>query len=330
MKRVLIITGAAGDAQGWGDLGVTETLRDALLAGGYEARIEFVRSLDDFKRALDTRTFDIVWSALYHIGAEADIVGQNLDEAAWLADILDRRRIPYIGPSARTMRQLIDKSWTHRILSNADIAVPNHHEVPAGQQLPEVAFPAFVKPSCESRSVGISDASVVHDRNQLARQVAEVHQRYRQPALIEAYLPGPEYTVLMLANGSGQEFLTGVVEVEACYYGKYPILRADMRGVGITRIAIPETRVQEAAELCRQAVGALNCLDHVRVDMRVDGQGKLRIIEVNGIPGLKPGKSWSPQIYSLYHPLAEGALAEYRQLVRRIVASSLERYGING
>jgi len=328
MQRVLIITGPAGDAQGWGDLSVTETLCETLNSGGKSAEIRFVETLADFRRAIEQSTFDIVWSALYYISPQADIIGLNADEDAWLADILDRRQIPYIGPSALTMKQLINKTWTHEILDKAGVAVPSHCQVDMGARPPDIDFPAFVKPSGESRSIGISDASVVHTPEELARQVAHIHARFEQPALVEDYLPGQEYTVLMLANGPGQEFLSGVVSVDAAHYGKYPILRADMRGVGITKIAVPQTRVAEAVLLGRRAVTTLNCLDHVRVDMRVDARERLRIIEVNGIPGLKPVKSWSPQIYSLYHPAPQGAAAEYRQLVHRIVDSGLERYGL--
>lgn len=328
MKNVLIITGPGGDAQGWGNLSVTETLCDALNADGKSAKIAYVNTMDDFMRAIDGNSYDIAWSALYYITDKEDIIGQNVDDDAWLADIFDRKQIPYIGPSALTMKQLINKTWTHRILSEHNVAVPTHNQVDVGEALPDVQFPSFVKPSCESRSIGISDDSVVNNREELAARVRHIHERYEQPALIEDYLPGAEYTVLMIGNGKNQEFLPGVVTVKGNAYGKYPILRSDMRGVGITQIGIPERRAEDANRLCKAAVDALNCLDHVRVDMRFDANDQIRIIEVNGIPGLKPIKSWSPQMYTLYHGSPEGPQADYQKLVHRIVESGLERYNL--
>ena len=327
MKKVLIITGPAGDAQGWGDLAVTETLRDALCTNGKTAEIAFVESMDDFTRAIQTRTFDIIWSSLYHISGKADIIGLSVADDAWLADRFDALGLPYIGPNALTMKQLINKTETHGILHAAGVAVPAHHQIDAGEEMPRIKFPAFVKPSCESRSVGISDDSVVENRAQLADRVAFIHAEFEQPALVEEYLPGQEYTVLMLANGRRQEFLPGIVTLDG-QYGRYPILRADLRGVGVTKIKRPETLADEAVSLCRQATATLNCLDHVRVDMRLDCAGQLRIIEVNGIPGLKPIKSWSPQIYTLYHASPQGPAHDYRNMVNLIVDSALERYGI--
>jgi D-alanine-D-alanine ligase len=308
---------------------VTRTLCDALNFNGKSAAIAYVETMDDFKQALNSHTFDIVWSALYHISDKEDIIGLNIDEDAWLADIFEHRQIPYIGPNSLTMKQLIHKTTTHRILRRSNIAVPAHHEAASGEALPEISFPAFVKPSCESRSVGISDESVVNTRQELEARVRYIQDVYEQPALIEDYLPGAEYTVLMIGNGDRQEFLPGVVTVAGGAYGKYPILRSDMRGVGITKIGIPQTCADDAVNLCKAAVNALNCLDHVRVDMRLDGDGQLKIIEVNGIPGLKPVKSWSPQMYTLYHRSPEGPMKDYQNLVHRIVESGLARYNLS-
>jgi D-alanine-D-alanine ligase len=199
MTTILLITGPAGDAQGWGDLAVTQSLCRAIQDNGFDSRICFVSTMDEFHNTMQAGGFDMVWSALYHISDKSDIIGKGSGQ--WLADYFDAHAIPYIGPDSTTMKQLIDKTQTHDILSSRGISVPFHIEISLEQPLPEMRFPAFVKPSCESRSVGISDDSVVHTQEELARQVAYIHDRFDQPALVEEYLPGDEYTVLMLGNG---------------------------------------------------------------------------------------------------------------------------------
>ncbi len=62
--------------------------------------------------------------------------------------------------------------------------------------------------------------------------------------------------------------------------------------------------------------------------MRVDRAGKLRIIEVNGIPGLKPHKSWAPQIFTLYHGSPLGEEEDYLRLIEAIVNAAGRRYGL--
>lgn len=330
MKRVLLITGPGGDAQGWGDMKVTESVREALASGGASAEIAYVENQGEFLRRIERRDFDIAWSALYFVSERADVIGASGEGTMWVADELDARGIPYIGPSSLTMKQLIEKHETHRILAQNGVRVPANRVVAIGEVLPEVSFPAFVKPDTESRSVGISDRSVVHDRQELEAQVAFVHQTLAQAALVEDYLPGDEYTVLMLGNGRHQELLPGIVRVDPAHYGKYQILRSDLRGVGLTHIFIPDSseRAEEAKDLTLRATAALKCWDHVRLDMRVDSENHLRIMEVNGIPGLKPIKSWSPQIYSLYHPSPEGPAGAYRDMLQLILRSAWERNGL--
>ena len=179
--------------------------------------------------------------------------------------------------------------------------------------------------------VDAGNVNVVHNAKELRQRVRYVHEKLEQAALIEEYLPGDEYTVLMLGNGRLQEILPGLVTVDKNHFGRHQILRSDLRGVGLTKISIPSEkgRAEEASALTKKATDALKCWDHVRVDMRVDAQGRLRVMEINGIPGLKPVKSWSPQIYSLYHPSPGGTAEEYRNMLHLIVHSALERYGIH-
>ncbi len=329
MKKITLITGPGGDAQGWGDRRVTECMRDALVAGGFDAAIAWVETPADFEHAIADQPCDIIWSALYYITPRADIIGLSAGGNLWVADLLDARGIPYIGPNAQAMKNLIDKAATHRILQAHGMRVPANHLALPGVNLPEVAYPAFVKPCAESRSVGISDESVVHTPEELARRARYIHNTFKQAALIEEYLPGREYTVLVLGNGARQECLPGVVKVDPALYGKYRILRSDLRGVGVTRISIPSERSEEARQLACKAAAALDCHDHVRLDMRVDARGSLKIIEANGIPGLKPLKSWSPQIYALYHPTTDPAEG-YRRMLCQIAQSALERHGLAG
>jgi len=106
------------------------------------------------------------------------------------------------------------------------------------------------------------------------------------------------------------------------------VLRADLRGVGLTHIHPPGPRSDEAADLAIQAANAMNCLDHVRIDIKTDAAGALRIMEVNGIPGLKPHKSWGPQLYTLHHHSPGGETEDYQRLVKTVVESALGRYGL--
>lgn len=317
---VVLVTGAGGDAQGWGNMQVTQAVKDAIIANGYDCRIVLAENRKEMIAGLNAGKCSIVWSALYFFTTREDIIGIPPD-AVWVADVLDELHIPYIGPSAQTMKNLIGKFDTHEILTANGVSVPKHLLCPPSTCGEVDFFPAFVKPNGESRSVGINENSVVETPEALAKQVKFIQDELQQAALIEEYLPGREYTVLVIGNGENREILPGRVTVAPEHYGKYPVLRSDLRGVGLTHVSIPEEHQEDAAALAAAACDALGCDDHVRIDMREGADGKLRIMEVNGIPGLKPVKSWSPQIYTLYHACED----PYTALIGTIVSCALHR-----
>jgi D-alanine-D-alanine ligase len=326
--KVLLLTGPGGDAQGWGDMTVTTAVAEAATAVGHDARISFVETETEFLRAIDGGGFDIVWSALYYITPNSRFIGRG-EDGLWVADVLDGRGVPYVGSSSRTMREMINKFRTHEALAARGVAVPAHHLVRRGDDVSPIRYPAFVKPMGESRSVGINDDSVVSNADELMRQVQWIEREFRQAALVEDFMPGDEFTTLVIGNGPMRECLPGLVTVEPQHYGRHKVLRADLRGVGLTKISRPPARADEARALAGQAAGAMGCLDHVRIDIKTDSAGMLRVMEVNGIPGLKPHKSWAPQIYSLYHGSPEGEMTDYRNLIRAVVDSACVRCNLS-
>ena len=325
--RVLLLTGPGGDAQGWGDMRVTESVAEAATAMGHPSRIVSVETESAFLEAVDAGGYDIIWSALYYITPNEKFIGRG-EGGMWVADVLDGKGIPYIGSNSQTMKDMIDKHQTHRTLAARGVPVPAHHLVGVGDDVSAVQYPAFVKPMGESRSVGINDDSVVNTEEELRRQVAWIASEFQQAALVEDFMPGDEYTVLVVGNGATRQCFPGLVTVAPQYYGKHKVLRADLRGVGLTKVSVPPARGDEAAALASQAADAMRCLDHVRIDMKTDAAGALRIMEVNGIPGLKPHKSWGPQLCTLYFRSPRGEMDDYRRLVRTIIESAGERYGL--
>ena len=317
--KVILVTGEGGDAQGWGNMHVTEEVCASIKRNGHDCEIVCAETPDELEQGLAKAGRGLVWSALYFFSGKSEIIG-NSDNAVWIADLLDNWGIPYIGPSSAVMKSLISKYDTHEILTKAGVSVPRHTICPPSTASDIDYFPAFVKPNGESRSIGISDRSVAENMAQLTAQIDYINKELGQGALVEEYLPGREYTVLVIGNGRHQEILPGRVTVAEEHYGKYHILRSDLRGVGLTKVSIPEEHYDEAVALADAACKALGCKDHIRIDMREDAASHLRIMEVNGIPGLKPVKSWSPQIFSLYHPGPDS----YDRLIGTIIAAAAE------
>src|SRR5210317_49971 len=116
--------------------------------------------------------------------------------------MLDMLGIPYTGSDPLTLGLCLDKRRTKEILAHNGIATPlftvieSPTEIPAG-----LDYPLMVKPTLEGSSKGVTDKALVRNRNELVRQLDWVLNTYRQPALIEEFLPGREFTVALIGNG---------------------------------------------------------------------------------------------------------------------------------
>jgi len=308
-------------------MATTMRLRDALTSMGAEATVLYVESAEVLLDRLRSRSFDIVWSSLYYISSNIDFIGTNAS-GTWVHDMLDRMEIPYVGSGALSMKRMLDKAKTNALLVEHGVDVPWQHVVELGTvDVPDVSFPAFVKPCFESESTGVAEGSVVLSRAELTDRIAYVHREFAQTAVVEEYLPGREFTVSMLGNGAARECYSIENVINSAAYTRFPIITKELKREGWLDFRIPHG---DAARLHAQAAAAaraLGCEDHVRIDVREDARGRVKVIEINGIPGLNPINSRSLVIYGLY----QRALAPddvFRLLIKRIVVAALARYGL--
>lgn len=224
-----------------------------------------------------------------------------------------------------TMAATLDKAVAKRLVRDqgvptADFALLRHAEDAQGVSL---GFPLFVKPVAEGTGKGCEAASVVTDRAELAAAAENLIGRFRQPVIAESFLPGREFTVGILGNGTSAQVI-GVLEiivrpeVEDRVYSFENKEECESRV--IYRLADDEEAVL-AGRLALAAYEALDCRDAARVDMRSDARGVPQFLEVNPIAGLHPTHSDLPM-------LTEFSGRSYDWLIGGILDAAAERHGI--
>lgn len=325
--RVLMIVGPATATQGWGSEETTRFLRDALVSRGWVVDPMWVESYAEFSGGLRSRRFDIVWSGLYFAAAASQCFGAPPNEP-WIADELDARGIPYVGSTAAVVKLANSKHETLRCLERADIPVPAQQLVPLGSLPWPTRWPAFVKPCYESESAGVSEASVVHSLDELLARVRYIHETFHEDAVVEEFLPGREITISVIGNGEDALIRPLNCLLRAGAFDRYPVLCDDHKEKGgdIVRFEIPEDRARLEA-LARRVIAATGARDHSRIDAREDANGQMRILELNAIPALGPRASRAARIHALYAS-REGGDGSYADLVDRVLAGALARYGM--
>lgn len=325
--KILLVTGPSGDIQGWGDDATAQLVANALLDNRIECSVLYTDDLAELQTALERGSYHMVWSSLYFFTGRSTLIGY-LPDLPWVQDILESKNIPYIGSGATSMRLMLDKRQTTRILAKKGVSVPWQYVIEYKDALPDIEFPALVKPRFESESSGVSEESVVETRSQLQRQLEYIHHTFNQSALVEEYLPGREFTVSMLGNGCERTFYPVENIINDGGYARFPIVTKKSKLDGVLDLDVPQTPIAATlTALAASAVNALQCADHVRIDMREDRHGTVKVIEINGIPGLDPAKSRSLLIHQLYNQ--DLSIEQtFKDFIARIVEAASARYGL--
>ncbi|MCX5908250.1 MAG: ATP-grasp domain-containing protein [Deltaproteobacteria bacterium] len=252
--------------------------------------------------------------------------------------MLEMLGIPYTGSDPLTLAVCLDKALTKEVLSYHQIPTAPFALLPLLDHWPKLpSFPLIVKPLSEGSSKGIGNAALVRTKRDLREQVALILDQYRQPALVEKYLPGREFTVALLGNGP-EITLLPIVEIQFAQLPEKinPIYSFEAKWIWDTvekplEIFVCPAPVSQKLEkkiraLCRAAYGALRCRDWCRIDLRLDESGEPNILELNPLPGILP----NPAANSCFPKAARTAKISYEELINRLLDVACRRVGLMG
>jgi D-alanine-D-alanine ligase len=326
-------------------IGLTYDLRQDYLDAGYgeEETAEFDRP----------DTIDAIENTLRELGHETDRIGRitslierlsrgdrwdlvfNIAEGlhgigreAQVPALLDAYEIPYTYSDPLVCALSLHKPMTKRIVRDLGLPTPGFAAVEKMGDLDaiDLQFPLFAKPIAEGTSKGVTSASKIANQKELREVCAKLLAQFKQPVLVEEFLPGREFTVGIVGTGEDAS-VVAVMEVillanaEAEVYTYLNKEQCEER-VQYTLAPLTSEIAKEASQLALAVWHGMGCRDGGRVDVRQDHTGKLSFIEVNPLPGIHPQHSDLPIMATL-------AGWTYRQLIERIVNSALKRLNSN-
>jgi D-alanine-D-alanine ligase len=245
---------------------------------------------------------------------------------AWAPVLLEMLAIPQLGSDALTLSLSLDKAWTRAVVAEVGVPVAPAAVVRSAAEAqgldPPGGFPCFVKPRWEGTAKGITARSRVEDRDALVGAVTRVLERYGQPALVEHFLPGAEYTVTVVGHAPPRPLpvlqraldartrigvhalaAEGGDELEPCTPGTLdPALEAGLE------------------ELALRAFKAMECRDFARLDFKLNAKDRPVFLEINPLPTFAPDGSFGI--------LAELEGRSHAELVAEVIGAALERLGL--
>ena len=321
-------------------IGLTYDLRSWYLDRGY--------SMEDTAEFDKQDTVDALAAAIRNMGFETELIGNcfqliealsagkkwdlvfNIAEGLYgdgresvVPAILDQYRIPYVFSGPVIMGISLNKHLTRLIVAAADVPVSPGMLISDSKDIDKciLQYPLFIKPVSEGTGKGITEKSLVNSENELREMAGYLLTRFNQPAIVEEYLPGREFTVGI--TGSGDEAIAiGGMEIECRDNLPYSVEFKENYQEFCKYSPMEGEFVEECSNVALKAWKALGGVDAGRVDVKADRNGRICFIEVNPLAGLHP-------VHSDLPILANMAGIKYQELIERIVKSALKRYQLN-
>ena len=282
-----------------------QSIRDAIESDGHAT--EFIAADQNLPFALRKYNPDICFNIAEGLGGDA--------REAQVPALLEMFRIPYTGSRVLTNGISLDKTLTKRIWRDRRLPVAAFQEFITGEEplRPELVFPLFVKPAREGTGMGVDARALVKNERELRERIKWVIEKYEQPALVEDFLSGREFTVGILGRPNAKLFSRNPEWYEKDGFLRLPVLELDHSKSVTPNIysgAAKAKRVHEKgapAYLCPADIEPemskklqhlawrahilLGALDVSRTDIRLDEKESPRLIEINTLPGLTPDYS---------------------------------------
>ncbi|MFH1834575.1 MAG: ATP-grasp domain-containing protein [Methanobacteriota archaeon] len=297
-------------------------IKDALTSKEHD--VTLIEADENAYEKLRTLKPDIVFNIAEGIRGES--------RESQIPAMLEMLGIPYTGSGPLTLAVTLDKAKTKEVLSYYGIPNPRF-KVYDKPPLSENGFPlpAIVKPVSEGSSKGIFEDSVVDTHDELSERVLQRLETYRQPVLVEEFLPGREFTVAILGNDEAN--VLPIVEVV------FDDLPQGARGIdsyeakwlwdkpenSLDCIRCPadldETLTTEINRVAVKTYRALGCRDWCRIDLRLDEKGIPNVLDVNALPGMIA----NPKANSRFPAAARAAGLTYDETINTVLDHAIKR-----
>ena len=317
-------------------VGLTYDLRSWYIDRGY--------SMDETAEFDKQETVDALENSLKQMGYETEAVGNafqlieslaagkrwdivfNIAEGLYgdgresvVPAILDQYKIPYVFSGPVIMGLSLNKHLAKLVVAASGVPVSPGRLITELKDLEkcELNYPLFVKPVSEGTGKGITEKSLVHSTEELLKMTEWILTEFHQPALVEEYLPGREFTVGVV--GYREEAIAiGGMEVMTINNLPYSVEVKENYQNYCTYKPLDPDIIEECKSVALRAWKALDAVDAGRIDLKADRNGNICFIEANPLAGLNPIHSDLPILARMYG-------IEYQTLLEKIMTAALKR-----
>lgn len=266
----------------------------------------------------------------------AEGTDRGADREAQIPMIAEILGIPYTGPGPLSSALILNKTRAKEVWRAHGVRTASAQTFYSEKQDldPALSFPMIVKPNGEGSGIGIHSNSIVRNQEELKKAVMHVLHAYHQPALVEHYLNGREFTVGIIGNEDSLTMLP-IIEINFTAFPEgapaidsyeakfiYGVTgEAEMHETEMCPAPIDKALEKQIYDLAARAYTTIGCRDFGRVDIRLDQGGIPHVLEINHPPGLMS----DPEESSFFTIAARAKGWDFPQTIGRILETAEKR-----
>ena len=206
---------------------------------------------------------------------------------------LEQLNLPFTGPSSL----LYDppKELMKYVAYTEGVSAPAYalieREVETEQACQHLRFPLFVKPAKAGDSLGVDEHSLVQNMDELKQKIGDIIEEYG-PVLVEEYINGKEFTVMIAANARDERFVdspertcTVFKPVEYIFpegnrFKTYALKTSELHPNANIPCNDPELE-ERLKEATRRIFNGFGGVGYARLDFRVNEKKEIFFLEIN-------------------------------------------------
>ncbi len=198
---------------------------------------------------------------------------------------LELLNLPYTGPSTLlydpTKELMKYVAYCEGVNTPAYVLIEKQTDVE--EACKQLQFPLFVKPAKAGDSLGIDEQSLVNTKEDLQQKVEAILAEYGE-LLVEEYIAGREFTVLVVANADGKTS-TAFKPVEFIFpegnkFKTYALKTSELHPNANIAVA-DDTLDNQLRQAAQRIFSTFNGVGYARLDFRMNEKGVLYFLEIN-------------------------------------------------
>lgn len=199
---------------------------------------------------------------------------------------LELLNLPFTGPTStlydpeKTLMKYV--AFTQDVLTPAHVVLKSTENLE--KQVSALNYPLFVKPSKAGDSLGINNASKVLNAGNLKARVDEVLKEFGE-VLVEEYIDGREFTVLVMANPENEQKVISFTPVEYIFPEGFDFKTYELKTSSLhpsSNIPVDDRDLSQKIRTAAEKIfRGFNGSGYARMDFRMDNKGNLFFLEVN-------------------------------------------------